>query len=151
LVVLPPGGSWGKGNHVAVAVLGGDRGVRSPGDRPVVGSAAWALVRGTAPLVDCLDLMSPDCHVLVTLVPLNLARAWGLETLRRGLAPVLDQLEALGVPRSDVAVAWTFRITSLPEATFDPGASIIPFPNDLLRTLPPNAHLNLPVPDGGSA
>lgn len=164
--VAPPNGSWGKGRQLAVVVLGRRAGkdmepeagmppkfVQTPGGGPVVGSSVWALVRSASPLVDCADLTSPMCKRTITAAPLTDGQAILLERLRRGYEPLLDNLETnLGITRDQVAIAFTFKTVSLPEATFDPSASIIPFPNNVLRTgTGGNARLALPVPDGGSA
>src|SRR5207302_862505 len=120
------------------------------GGTAVVASSVWALVRSSAPLVDCTDLTSPTCKATITAAPLTIGQAIQLETLRRSYAPALDALDANGVSRADVSLLWTFSTVSLPEATFDPANSIVPFPNNVLRTTGANPHLNLPIPDGGS-
>jgi pimeloyl-ACP methyl ester carboxylesterase len=162
IVVQPPNASWGKGRHIAIAVIGrkasdvGDSSappaVQGVGGGPIVASAVWALARSASPLVDCPngDLTSPECKLAVTAAPLTVGQAVQLEQLRQLYAPALDALDAKGISREDVAILWTFGTVSLPEATFDPTTSVIPFPNNLLRTSGTNPHLALPVPDGGS-
>jgi hypothetical protein len=160
LSIAPPNGTWGKGDEIGIAVLGGKAGsgITQPGGAPVVASPEWVFVRGTAPLVTCtIDCTNPaqpgipaGCASTVTTAPLNIDQAAGLECLRELYAPALDALAAKGVPRTAVNILWTFRTVSFPEATFDPQHNIIPFPNDLLRTTTAPIHLNLPVPDGGS-
>ncbi|MBK7862304.1 MAG: hypothetical protein IPJ65_27595 [Archangiaceae bacterium] len=161
--VAPANGSWGKGRQIAIAVIGrratdvGDSeagpAVERVGGGAVVASTVWALTRSAGPLVDCPndDLTSPDCKLLLTAAPLPLASALKLEPVRRAYQPALAALEAKGIDRADVAILWTFRTVSLGEATFDPAASIVPFPNNVLRSTGANPHLTLPVPDGGSA
>ena len=39
-------------------------------------------------------------------------QAIGLEMLRQGFAPLLAGLEALGIPRNEVVLAWTFTVAS---------------------------------------
>jgi hypothetical protein len=161
IVLTPPSGSWGKENEIIVAVVTGVTTPAAGGTAsPLVASPIWALVRSPDPLVDCtLDCTNPKmpgiphgtdggpaCNVNVTAAPLTLGQAASLECLREVYAPALDALEAnAGVSRSDVQILWTFRTSSLPEATFDPLNQVIPFPNDLLRTMPPNPHLQLPL------
>lgn len=142
--VAPPAGNWGKGRTFAIAILGGDEGVQRQGGGTVAPSDAWALARSQASLVTCDDLASADCAVAITAAPLDLASAKRLEALRRGYAPVLDLLQ---VPRKDVALLWVFSTVDQPEATFDPGASVIPFPNDILRS-PTTGLLTLPKAPG---
>ena len=162
--VAPPNGSWGKGRQLAIIVKGKraiDQStasplpyVQTPGGRPVVASSVWALVRSAGPLVTCPndDLTSPECRLAISAAPLTVGQAVQLEGLRRSYVPLLDAAESnFGITRDQVALAFTFRTVSLPEATFDPAASIVPFPNNVLRTPGANGRLNLPVPDGGSA
>lgn len=160
--IAPPGGSWGKGRQLAVVVFGrrdadvgdpdAEAAVEQVGGGAVVASSVWAIVRSPSALVSCPnnDLTSPDCKLSFTAAPLTLGQAISLEQLRRIYAPALAAVEAAGRSRDEVAILWTFRTVSLPEATFDPSASIIPFPNNVLRGGMP-AHLTLPIPDGGSA
>ncbi len=149
LKIAPFGGSWGKGRSLAVVVVGGKNGVKKVGGGTVVGTETWALVRSANSLVTCTDLTSAECKPAITAAPLTTAQAIALEGLRRLYKPVLDLLdEDIGVPREEVALLWVFRTVNQPEATFDPGASIIPFPNNLLTVPLPDGgtRVNLPVP-----
>lgn len=163
LTVTPPASGWPKGGRYAVAVIGGDNGVKGNGGKKLVASPAWALLRFPTPLVTCQEgvAQSPDtCRAATPVIPSaktdeterardQAATALRLEALRSGYAPVLDMLEAKGVKRDDVAILWTFTVVSLPELTFDPANSVIPFPNDLLRTTDgTGTHVNLPIPPG---
>jgi hypothetical protein len=87
LVVAPPEGGWTKGHHYAVAVVGGEGGVKGAGGEPLVASDVWALARSRAALVDCEDLSSGECAPTLTLAPLSAGQAVQLEGLRRELAP----------------------------------------------------------------
>lgn len=149
ITISPAAGSWGKARTLGVAIVGGAKGVKAADGSTVVASQVWAIVRSGASLVDCADLASPDCKALLTAAPVSLAQVKALEGLRRGYADALDALEA-DVPRADVALFWTFSTVSFPEATFDPSGSIIPFPNDILRS-PTTGRLNLPIPAGAPA
>ncbi|MGC4113911.1 MAG: hypothetical protein QM765_04495 [Myxococcales bacterium] len=154
LTIAPPEGGWLKGHHYAVAVVGGESGLKGTqskgaGGKVVVASDVWALARSKASLVTCEDLTAEDCASTLSLAPLSAEQAVQLEHLRRGFEPVLDAFEALhGVARKDVAVAWTFQVLSQPEVLFnpdtDPAKAIIPFPNTLL--LNAAGKVNLPVP-----
>lgn len=146
LKIAPAGGSWGKSRKFAIVVVGGKNGVTKIGGGTVVGTTTWALVRSASTLVTCTDLTSAECKPAITAAPLTTAQAVALEGLRRGYKPVLDKIEDdIGVPRSDIALMWVFRTVNQPEATFDPAASIIPFPNNLLIS-PTTGRVNLPVP-----
>jgi hypothetical protein len=159
LTITPPNGTWGKGNELGVGIVGGSSGIHAANGGPVIAAPAWVLVRGTAKLVDCMitctnpaaPVVPAGCVSTVTVVPLNLMQASGLECLRETYAPLVDGFEAQGVARADLTIAWTFRTSSLPEVTFDPTNQVIPFPNNLLRGTGANAHLMLPVPAGAGA
>lgn len=73
----------------------------------------------------------------------QLAIAQQLEALRLLYAPLLAALSGGGVARADIAVLWTFQITSAAEVTFDP-PNVIPFPNDIVN--PTGNQVALPVP-----
>ncbi|NMO14333.1 hypothetical protein HPC49_38475 [Pyxidicoccus fallax] len=73
-------------------------------DRQVMAAPAWALLRLKAPLVDSQGRSQ------VAMVPDSIALA--LEPLRQSLKPALDELEAHGLPRSQVALATVFRTQS---------------------------------------
>lgn len=159
LVVAPPATGWPKGGRYAVALIGGANGLKGVGGKQVVGSSVWTLASLEKSLVTCEDLTASDCRASTDLIPSTktdpaerikdqTATALRLEQLRRSYKPLLDALAAQGVSRSDVVLLWTFRIMNMPEATFDPSTSIIPFPNNLLlaRNADGTPKLNLPVP-----
>ncbi len=150
--ITAPGGAWQKGHHYGVAVLSGTGNITANSGKPVVGSDIWALVRSKASLVSCANPSDPTtCASALTLAPLSTAQALELEQLRLAYAPILDGFEANGIPRSSIALLWTFQIASFPVTTFDPANNVIPFPNDLLLANrgTANQHVNLPIPDGG--
>lgn len=157
--ILAPTG-WPKGGRYAVVLVGGDNGLKTTTGKHVIASATWAFASSTEPLVTCEDLTAPTCRATTEIIPATAtdpaerlaqqtAAALQLEQLRRGYAPVLDAAVAkFNIKRDDIVLMWTFSIMNMPEATFDPASSIIPFPNDLLRVPAQGdtpAHLNLPV------
>jgi hypothetical protein len=143
--VAPPNGQWARAHQYAIAMIGGASGLRGAQGQEVVGSETWALVSSSTPLVTCQDLTQSDCKPTVDIIPSSekdpaariadqTAKAKQLEVLRRKYAPLLDAIAATGVPRGDIVMAWTFTIVDAGEMTFDPANSIVPFPNDVLRT-----------------
>lgn len=157
IVVPPPGGAWVRGHRYAIALIGGPNGVRGAGGEEVLGSPTWTLVSSKSPLVTCADLAAPDCAPTVDVIPSHesdpVARlneqthsAIQLEQIRRGYAPLLDALEARGIPRTSVPILWTFSIIDAGEVTFDPANNVIPFPSDIVRA---NGKVNLPNPKTG--
>lgn len=147
---ISPDTAWQKGHTYAIALVGGEGGLTGQDGVPLGASTTWALARSSSPLVSCQDLTSTSCRTSISVAPITLPQALSLERVRRGLAPVLDALDGAGIPREDVALLWTFRIVSQPEATFDPAGSVIPFPNNLLLEDPtgPAPRVNLPDPGG---
>jgi dienelactone hydrolase len=65
-----------------------------------------------------------------------------LEPIRQAMQPVLALLEAQGIARDEVASLFLFTTMSRGESVYDPNASAIPLPNDLLRL---GGRLNLPI------
>jgi hypothetical protein len=160
LSISPPATGWPKGGRYAVALVGGADGLKGTNGKPVVGSAVWGFASSSRPLVTCEDLTAPNCRATTEIIPSTetdpakrledqTATALRLEQLRRAYAPLLDAISKQGVERNDIVLLWTFRIMNMPEATFDPAASVIPFPNDLLRN-PTTGRLNLPTPPNAS-
>jgi hypothetical protein len=155
VTVIPPGGAWKPGHTYAIAVIGGDSGVRGSKNEPVVGSLAWTLIRSAKSIATCPpttaspdgDLTSPDCRSNTDLVPSNKTdpgervadqgkTAAQLEGLRRKYAPTIQTLIDSGVSRQDVALLFTFRIadgavTPAFQLDADPCRVAIPLPNDL--------------------
>ncbi|MDY7230067.1 hypothetical protein [Hyalangium rubrum] len=145
LAVLAPDTGWSKGGQYAIALIGGESGLKGKNGKPVVGSAVWAFVTSEEPLVTCEDLTAPDCRATTGIIPSDeedpaariadqTASALQLERLRRSYKDVLDGIaNTRGVARKDIVLMWTFTIMNQPELTFDPAKSVIPFPNDILR------------------
>jgi hypothetical protein len=134
---------WPKGGRYAIALVGGEGGLKGTNGKPVVGSAVWGFASAENPLVTCEDLTAPDCRATTEIIPSEehdpvkrhedqTATALRLEQLRRSYKPVLDAIATQGVEREDIVLLWTFRIMNMPEATFDPAAGVVPFPNDVL-------------------
>ncbi|RYZ42613.1 MAG: hypothetical protein EOO71_07095 [Myxococcaceae bacterium] len=157
--------AWPKGGRYAVALIGGENGLKTTQGYPIIGSATWAFASSEKSLVTCEDLTAPDCGPATEIIPstetdpakrlaAQTASALQLEQLRRGYKPLIDGLVAKGFKREDVVLLWTFSVLDQPEATINLAANarlptIIPFPNDLLRvpaTATAPAHLNFPVP-----
>lgn len=158
--VLAPTG-WPKGGRYAVVLVGGENGLKTESGQTVIPSATWAFASSEEPLVTCEDLTAPNCRAATELIPATATEpnarimeqtvtALRLEQLRRSYAPVINAaVEKFSLKREDIILLWTFTVMNMPEATFDPASSVIPFPNDLLlapKTATAPAHLNLPVP-----
>lgn len=164
--IAPPTGGWTRAARYAIALIAGTGGLQGQNGEGVIGSPAWALVSSPNPLVTCPDLKT-NCAPTVDVLPSNLtdpaarlaqqtAEAIQLEQIRRTYDLILTGLETAGHARSDVALLWTFTIVDAGEVTFDPANSVIPFPNDVLRspgTTGPNgttaAMVQLPNPTTG--
>ena len=140
LTVLPRK-AWPAGHTIAIAVRGYGSGVRGADGRDVVAAPAFFFARSTRPISNCIA-PGAGCTSLNALIPVD--QAIGLEGLRRGLAPLFMALESRGIPRDEVAVAWSFGISRRPFTVFDPAIARIPFPNDVLRDQT-TGRVNLPV------
>jgi hypothetical protein len=164
-----PGALWQRGHTYAAVVIGGTQpgAVTGSNGQQVTGSSTWALISSAgncttvaacAPPVPLCIL--PDggpggtgsgCLPVTDLIP-SQADAIQLQQLQTGYAPLLAALTGapFNIPRSNVAILWTFSIVTAAEVTFDPANTIIPFPNDVVRT-GPNGTVSLPVPPGTPA
>lgn len=157
---IPKSGSWDRGGQYAVLVLGGPNGIKGKtSGQTVTGSPTWALVTSGTPLVTC-DANGNNCIPATSAIPTTekdpgaaydqqVRLAKQLESLRLGYKPIIDGALAQlpGLNRTDIALVWTFTITSQAEVTFDPANLVIPFPNDILNptgskvTIPPGTGL----------
>lgn len=161
VTVTAPAGGWEPGHRYAIAVIGGDKGVKAADGRPVVGSATWAFIRSENPLVTCDDLTSADCAPTTEIIPSaeksdqakrladQTAKALQLEALRRKYKPLIDGLIAGGVARGDIAILWTFKVAQNPAFEFNPAATPprVPSPTNLVLS---NGKLNVPIDPASS-
>jgi hypothetical protein len=161
ITIVPPAGGWLRGHRYAIALVGGPNGLRGANNQDVIGSSTWSLVSSRSSLVTCSDLKAPDCRPTIDVIPAEshdpaerireqTANALRLEQLRRGYAPILDALAAppLAIDRASIPIVWTFSIVDAGEMTFDPANSVLPFPNDAVRT-GPGGTVALPNPKTG--
>ncbi|AFE03441.1 putative lipoprotein [Corallococcus coralloides DSM 2259] len=154
--------AWPKGSRYAVALVGGENGLKTTSGQSIIGSATWAFINSDKSLVTCEDLTSPDCGPATELIPSTetdpakrladqTAKSLQLEQLRRGYADVFNKaLAPQGFKREDIVLIWTFSILNQPEATINLAANdrlplIVPFPNNLIRK-PDGSGLDFPVP-----
>jgi dienelactone hydrolase len=164
IVVLGPnGGRWLTGHQYGVAVTDG---VKGTDGKPVLGTSTWTFISSAQPLATCLDQPYPACQTTTELLPATstdpstrlaeqTAAAQKLEPIRLLHKPALDVLDANGVKRENVSLAWVFTTVGQPTLVFEPGRSIIPFPSALVTapstTTPTGFKVNLPIPAGASA
>jgi hypothetical protein len=167
--VAPAAGTWQRKHQYAIAAVAGSGHLTGANGTPVVGSPAWGLVTSPQPLVTCPtnaatnapDYTSPDCRATVDVIPSTKTdpaerladqgqSAAQLEQIRLAYAPLLDNIEILlGLQGpAQIPILWTFTIVDAGEVTFDPANSVVPFPNDVLRT-GPNGTVSLPNPATG--
>jgi len=167
LTITPPDGAWTRGHEYVVVVVGGSQtgavqGAQS--GQQVTGSPAWGLVTSTVPVCalpdggpggpgsGCLPTTDLICTASGTTGSACAAAAAQLQQIQSAYSPLLTALSGapFNIPRSNVAILWTFRITSQAEVAFnpDPTSPVIPFPNEILRTQP-DGPVNLPpLPPG---
>jgi pimeloyl-ACP methyl ester carboxylesterase len=121
--------SWPVGRRFAVAVLGGEAGVRGTDGRQVVPSPTFWFFSAPDPVAACEDQEALEgCESLTDLV--EDADAAELEEIRRDAEEVFDALEAMGVERRELALGWSFRTSSRTVVPFDPTLDDVHFPND---------------------
>jgi hypothetical protein len=163
------GGQWQRGHTFAVVVIGGNQpgAVSGSNGQEVTGSSTWALVSSAANCTAVATCNAPvplcalpdggpggpgsACLPTTDLIPTQ-PDAVQLQELQSGYAPLLGALAAapFNIPRSNVAILWTFSITTQAEVTFDPANTVIPFPNDVVRT-GAGGLVTLPTPPGTPA
>jgi hypothetical protein len=166
-LIITPARRWQPGHHYTVALFGGQnnpsalKGVKG---ETVLASPAFFFLRSSTPLVvKCADGM-PDCACPASVIAsgmdpnmtcqpaalgLDEATALKSEQARVALAPAIDQALALsgGQSRANLALLWTFTITTSPVAIFDAARGDVPFPNDVLINQM-TGQVNLPIAAG---
>jgi hypothetical protein len=159
LSFIPTSGTWDRNGEYAVLLLGGANGVKGKASgQTVTGSPTFALVTSSTPLVTC-DANGNNCVLGTQAIPTTekdpgaafdqqVALAKQLEQLRISYKPILDGAVAQipGLKRTDIALVWTFTITSQAEVTFNPATLTIPFPNDVLN--PTGSQVSIPPGTG---
>ncbi|SET96660.1 hypothetical protein [Stigmatella erecta] len=163
LMIAPPATGWPKRGRYAVALIGGENGLKGVGGKPVVGSATWSFINSDESLVTCEELTAPDCRSRTDIIPSRKtdpaerladqnASALRLEQLRRSYRDLLKAIAGPSGKTEDIVLMWTYRIMDMPEVTFDPAASVVPFPNDLLlkRNADGTTQVQLPIPADAS-
>ncbi|ADO68592.1 hypothetical protein [Stigmatella aurantiaca] len=162
LSIAPPATGWPKRGRYAVALIGGDNGLKGVGGKQVVGSATWSFINSDVPLVTCEELTAPDCRSRTDIIPSKEtdpvkrladqnASALRLEQLRRSYSDIIKAIVGPNGKREDVVLMWTYRIMDMPEVTFDPVGGVVPFPNDLLLKRTGNTtQVQLPIPPNAS-
>src|SRR5262245_34026922 len=113
LDVIAPGGAWIAGHTYGIGVRGGANGVHAADGQQVVASPTFFFARSTTPIPPMNALLSQPQSV-------------ALEQLRLALAPLVDAFTAAGLPRNELAVAWSFTISNRPFGAYDPAASRLP-------------------------
>jgi hypothetical protein len=108
LVIMPPPTGWPIGHRIAIVLRGGDTGLRGVGNIPVVASAAFFFARSPVPLSNCATPAANCVSASPEVLPVE--QAIGLERLRQAFAPLFAVLEAQGIPRDVVVIAWTFTV-----------------------------------------
>ena len=107
LLISPPAAGWPVGHRIAIVLRGGESGLKGANMQPVVGTPAFYFARSAQALSNC-TAPAPNCTSATNVLPVD--QAIGLEQLRQALAPLFTALEALGIPRTEIALAWTFTI-----------------------------------------
>lgn len=108
LVIAPPDAGWPVGHRVAIALVGSPGGLAGATGLPVVATPPFFFARGPNPVSNCT---APGSDCTSATPALSTEQAIGLERLRQALAPLVEALVALGVPRDQLALVWTFTVS----------------------------------------
>lgn len=125
VTVLPPEAGWAAGGRYAVAVRGGEDGLRTVRGREVGPDAAMWFLRAEEPLDDPRHQRAFPGATREE----RLAAAARLEGTRQALAPWVD---VVGWSRDELAALWTFSVTQRVELAMDRASQRVPLPFDLL-------------------
>jgi hypothetical protein len=107
IVITPPATGWPPG-RIAIVLLDGGSGLIGLRGEQVVASPAFFFTTSTTPVSNCV-MPAPDCTSASPLL-LTVPQAIALENLRLALDPLLAGLEAQGIARAAVPLAWTFTV-----------------------------------------
>lgn len=104
--------------------------------RPIISNVTFNFLKSKEALVEPSKdpEQSPDP---LSLIPAGDADALMLEQIRQAMKPLLDYVEehspdSQKIERADMALAWTFTVTTAGSLAFDPTAGVVPAPNDLV-------------------
>ncbi len=150
-MIVTPSSPW-KPGHTYVGFLLTTVQDNAQEPRAIVPSLTFNYLKSKDALVKPSE--KPDDSLPVSLIPVDDETAARLEQARLALKPVLDYFEGsvpdkVKIARSQIALAWTFTVTTASEFVFDPEAGDIPTPNDLLmQQLHDPAGLQALLPEG---
>lgn len=128
ITIDAPRTGWERGAQYFVVVRGGDAGVEGKTGQPVIADAAFYFLRQTTPLDDPAHNRAFPGDTYAE----RADNAHKLEVIRQTLVPMFTQLEAAGVPRSQVAALWRFTVTTRSELAMDKPSQRMPIPIQLL-------------------
>ncbi|RAL25407.1 hypothetical protein DL240_04130 [Lujinxingia litoralis] len=112
-----------RGERYAVIVT---KGVEGANGASVIEPLPIFYAASKTPLVDADG--EPTLDVLVD--PENPGQALQLEGLRQLLAPLFESAEGQGIAREQIAMAFSWTVSSDSVALFDPVSAQVPLPND---------------------
>ena len=140
--------SWGVGKRYAIAVLGGEDGVRGAGGEMMVPSSTFWFFRSDKTVAVCEDEEALEgCESLTDLI--DDEDVTDFEEVRRESVEVFDALEGVGLAREDLALAWSFRTSTRTVVPFDTTTDDVHFPNDAFLS-DDDTHLEVPLPTGST-
>lgn len=140
LTIDPPRTGWERGGRYGIVLRGGAAGIEGKAGERVECDAAFYFLRQT----ERLDTRDHERAFPGNTAAERQDNAEKLEDIRVDLAPRFDFFAAAGVPRSEVAALWDFRITERVELAMDKASQRMPLPIDLLRD-PDTGAIDLPI------
>lgn len=121
------GARFEPGRTYVYGLVGYDTGAVGLEGEPVIADPAFYFVRSENSLLDHVSAMPGKNREQKHLA------AEALEDIRVEFLPLFDVMASRGIPKNQVAVIGEFTTTARPSVWFDPDASQIPLPNDVLR------------------
>ncbi|MEZ4460566.1 MAG: hypothetical protein R3E66_12740 [bacterium] len=121
------GTSWEPGQTYVYGLVGYDNGALGQDGEPVIADPAFYFVRSDSPLTEHPSAVPGESREQKKEV------AEALEEIRIDYQELFDVMALRGFVKEQVAVVGEFTTTNRPAVWFDPDASQIPIPNDILR------------------
>lgn len=121
------GTAFQPGREYVYGLVGYDMGAVGSQGEAVVADAAFYFVRQEISLLDHAGALPGHTR------DDKRKAAEALDAIRQDFDALFEIMAVRGVPRDQVAVVGSFTTTQRPSVWFDPDASEIPLPNDILR------------------
>jgi pimeloyl-ACP methyl ester carboxylesterase len=123
------GASFEPGRTYVYGLVGYETGASGALGEPLIADPAFYFVRSEASLLDHPSAVPGEGRAQKKEV------AEALDEIRVDFISLFEVMASRGIPKNQVAVVGEFTTTNRPSVWFDPDASEIPIPNDILRNI----------------